>query len=290
MPSLLDRGASGWPAALEDLETPPERLYGIGDLGALEASPGLAVAIVGTRGASAYGLRVAKALGAAFARSGAVVVSGMARGIDTAAHTGALEAGGKTVAVLGTGVDIAYPPTNRMLHKRIGEGGLLLSESEPGTPAYKGVFPRRNRIIAALAKATIVVEAGFKSGALQTASWATALGRLTAAVPGLIDDPRAAGANLLIRDGAHVITGVDDALGLLGLRPDGGEGRPELGAEEAEVWDALAGEPASVEWLVDRTGLDVRTVLSAIGRLEVLGLVARGMSGDVSRAVLVSAG
>ena len=163
----IARGDDDYPAALLDLPEPPAILWRIGSLDLLQ---GPVVAIVGTRQATLYGERVTREIAGALARAGASVVSGMARGIDGVAHVAALDAGGRTVAVLGTGVDIAYPPSHRALHRRIATSGLLLSELPPGAHSHGGSFPQRNRLIAALARLTIIVEAPIKSGALITAS------------------------------------------------------------------------------------------------------------------------
>src|SRR5687767_10385576 len=168
----LEIGHEGYPAGLLDLPSPPRVLWAIGSLDTLR---GPVVAIVGTRKASPYGVRATREIARALARAGACVLSGMARGIDGTAHLAALDAAGRTVAVLGTGVDIAYPAGHRPLHGRIREHGLLLSEEKPGAHAGPGSFPRRNRIIAALASVTIVVDAGVKSGASITATLALEL-------------------------------------------------------------------------------------------------------------------
>lgn len=213
--------AAALPGCLGDLSHPPAGLWCWGEVGSLDGAPDRLVAIVGTREASSYGLRTARKLAAACSRAGLVVVSGLARGVDAAAHEATLEAGGRTVAVLGTGVDVPYPVGHRSLLREIVGQGLALSEAELGAGARPGCFPRRNRLIAALARVVVVVEAGHKSGAINTASQALELGRTVAAVPGTIDDPRSAGANTLIRDGAQVITGVEDLLTLFGLSTSG---------------------------------------------------------------------
>jgi DNA processing protein len=244
---------------------------------------------------------VAHALGRAFAEAGVVVVSGMARGIDSAAHLGALEAGGKTIAVLGTGVDVPYPAGNRQLHERICRVGLVVSENAPGRTASPGCFPRRNRIIAALARATIVVEAGHKSGALNTASQALQLGRVVGAVPGMIDMPRSMGSNQLMRDGGQVIGSVDDALALMSVSRKGTVAKPEMTEKEAVVWHALtavwgtadvlrggksAGDRTDPDAIAAFTGLPVREVFSALSNLELVGLVRREPDGQITRADL----
>jgi DNA processing protein len=255
----------------------------IGDEMILDMAPQRLVAIVGTREASPYGVRVTSALARAFAGVGIGVVSGLARGIDAAAHRATLEAGGKTVAVMGTGVDVPYPAGHRELHTEVAAKGLVLSENAPGMTAYQGCFPRRNRLIAALARVTIVVEAPYKSGAINTATQALEAGRVVAAVPGPIDSPRSAGANLLLRDGAQVIHSVDDALMLFGLTAGRKAEGATLGAAEAAVWDALEAGSATVDVLADRAGLALRPTLEAIARLELNGMVRQGLGGKIER-------
>ena len=215
-------GADALPECLRDLPRPPAGLWLLGDAAALQEAPGRHVAIVGTRQASRYGERTAERLATACSRAGLVVVSGLARGVDSVAHRAALAAGGRTVAVQGTGVDVPYPVGHRALHAELARRGTVVSEMEPGTPATAGCFPRRNRLIAALCEVTVVVEAGFKSGAINTASQALDLGRTVAAVPGQIDESRSSGCNLLIRDGAQVVTCVEDLLSLFQLSTSSG--------------------------------------------------------------------
>lgn len=288
------------PSTLDDLSSPPSALHGLGDFTLLTLDKDQIVAIVGTRNASPYGMRTAHALGNAFAAAGIAVVSGMARGIDSAAHRGALDAHhgapdasggaldarGKTIAILGTGPDIPYPTSNRALHAEIVEHGLVLSESKPGTRAFPGCFPRRNRIIAALAKVTIVVEAPYKSGAINTATQALEMGRTVAVVPGQIDSSRSSGSNLLLRDGAQIITTIDDALGLYGLARSSSTAqhrRETLGELEAAIWDVLGDGPAQPELIGAKTGLPIREILSGLGRLELNGLVGSAPGGEIAR-------
>src|SRR5256714_7848111 len=225
-----------FPSELRDIPQPPNELYAIGRSSAL-SNP--RVAIVGTRNCTGYGERATRTLTRALVRAGVSIVSGMARGIDAAAHRTAIEEGGNTVAVLGTGIDVPYPVGHRQLHRSIGEHGLVLSENPPGATAHLGAFPKRNQIIAALAPVTIVVEAGFKSGALNTTSQALELGRVVAAVPGSIDSPQSQGSNQLLRDGAVMIASVDDALALLGVSAAKERAVPSLPENERRVWDAL---------------------------------------------------
>jgi DNA processing protein len=269
-----------YPAVLGDLHDPPTTLFALGARSTLDAP---VVAIVGTRDATAYGERITAEVAGALAAAGACVVSGMARGVDARAHRGALEAHGRTVAVLGTGIDVPYPAAHASLHAAIAERGLVLSELGPGTPARAGSFPKRNRLIAALAEVTIVVEAGARSGALITAECALELGRTVAAVPGPIDAAASAGSNLLVRDGAVAITSIDDALALLRLsRPTPARGR-ELTGDERAVWDALADGPLDVDTLATRSRLPARQCLAAITALELHGAVECELTGDVRR-------
>jgi DNA processing protein len=207
----------------------------------------------------------------------------MARGIDGAAHRTAIEEGGNTVAVLGTGVDVPYPVGHRQLHRSIGELGLVLSENPPGATAYKGAFPRRNRIIAAVCPVTIVVEAGFKSGALNTAMQALELDRVVAAVPGPIDSEQSKGSNQLLRDGAVVIASVEDALALLGVTAPKDLAVPALPENERKIWDILATGFREVDELAANAGLTTPECLSAITSLEIMGLIECSPGGEIRR-------
>lgn len=274
-------GDPDYPAALQDLQNPPLVLWAMGDCETFRDRP--AVSVVGTRGCTLYGERVTRDISTGLARAGAVIVSGMAAGIDAMAHRATLESGGMTVAVLGTGIDVAYPARHRALHRQIRDHGLIFSESGPGTPAMPGCFPRRNRIIAALSAATIVVEAPRRSGALLTADEAATINRTVAMVPGPIDSPQSTGSNEYIRDGAHAITCVADALALVGLshaRPAG----VQLDAEnERTVWQALATSVASFDVLCARTRLPARVCLETVTTLELRGLVECDLTGEIRR-------
>jgi len=211
----LRRHAPGWPDALEHLDLPPPALWLRGPC--IPTSP--AVAVVGARDATVGGLEIARRLGADLAAAGIAVVSGMALGIDGAAHRGALEGGGITVGVLGCGIDICYPSGHRALRDRIIATGAVLTEEPPGTPPAPWRFPRRNRLIAALAAAVVVVEATCRSGALSTARHAADLGREVFAVPGSVLSDRSAGTNSLIRDGATPLTETADLAAVPALAP-----------------------------------------------------------------------
>lgn len=271
-----------YPASLHSLYDPPPVFWSRGEWATLR-SP--VVAIVGTRRATPYGQRVAREIAGALARAGACIVSGMALGIDGTAHRAALDAGAPTVAVLGTGADIAYPRAHTALHREIGAHGLILSELPPGSKSGPGSFPRRNRIIAALASLTIVIEAPMKSGALITSRDALEMGRDVGAVPGPIDVPQSQGTNELIRDGAHAVTCAADAVRLAGLEvlP---KTVPELrGDAEARVWAALQRESLTLDELCARTTLPVSECLSTVTALELRGIVECLLTGAVARRV-----
>ena len=188
------------------------------------------------------------------------------------------------MAVLGTGVDVPYPVGHRELHRTIGERGLLLSENPPGAKAAKGSFPKRNRIIAALAPVTIVVEAGFRSGALNTAAQALELNRRVAVVPGPIDSDQSRGSNQLIRDGADLIASTDDALALLGVKASRENAPPPLLPDsEQKVWDAIEGGFVQSDYLPAATRLTLAECLAAITSLEIMGLVECSLAGEIRR-------
>lgn len=278
---LLVLGDESYPPALHELPDPPLVLYAHGPLEWLAADAPPVVAIVGTRKATAYGERVAQEIATQLARAGATVISGMARGIDAAAHRGSL--GARCAAVLGTGIDLAYPAAHRALHAELWHRGVLLSEQPPGCKANAGSFPERNRIIAALARVTIVVEAGRKSGALITAARALELNRTVAAVPGPIDVPQNAGSNELLRDGAQVITSAEDALSLAGLTPAArGPDVESFGADRA-IWDAVGAGATDLDTIATVTALPAREVMAAVSRLEIRGAVECLLTGEIRR-------
>jgi DNA processing protein len=277
---LIQPGDDEYPSALDELHDPPPALFCVGDLALLSAP---SAAIVGTRRATHYGERVTRELASSLARGGVVIVSGLARGVDVTAHRATLEAGGRTVAVLGTGVEVAYPRAHRALQATIAERGLLVSEEPPGSRAKASSFPKRNRIIAAMTKATIVVEAPHRSGALITAEHATDLHRIVAAVPGPVDSPQSAGSNLLLRDGAHVIASVDDALALLDVvAPRLSVPEPRTPAERS-VLDALSSGPADIDSLATLSRLPARDCLAAVTTLELRGAIVCDLTGEVRR-------
>ena len=276
----LHPGEQGYPAALLDRPDHPRTLWVRGQLSLLDLP---CVAIVGTRRATPYAERVTHELARSLAQAGACVVSGLARGVDAAAHRGALEARGATAAVLGTGLDVVFPRGHANLQQSIGERGVLISELAPSNAAHGGSFPRRNRIIAALASVTIVVEAGVRSGALITAGYALEMGRTVAAVPGPIDVPQAQGSNELLRDGATPITSMADAIALLGLTAPVRASELVDGGPERRLWDALAEGPADLDTLCTRARLPAHLGMAAVGTLELRGLVECALTGEVRR-------
>jgi DNA processing protein len=280
MTLVLRRGDAAYPPLLEDLEIPPEQLHILGDPSVLDAPR---VSIVGTRVPTDYGLRITWAIASGLARAGACVISGMARGIDAKAHRSALEVSGRTVAVMGTGIDVPYPVGHRQLHQQLGERGLVISEYGSGYRAHKGAFPRRNRIIAALAPLTIVVEAGERSGALNTANHAADLGRTVAAVPGPIDSPQSIGTNRLIRDGATPIFDIADVFALAGVSAPARNRDVELEEPEARVMEALRNGGLDPDELSTRANMPARECLAAVGSLEILGLVECLLTGEIRR-------
>jgi DNA processing protein len=275
-----------YPTPLRDLPDPPAVLYVRGEPTGFERALAVdRVAIVGARRATEYGLEQARGLGRGLAAAGLTVVSGMALGVDAAAHVGALDAQGVTVAVLACGPEQAYPASKRRLHARIAATGAVVAELPPGTPPRRWCFPARNRIIAALGQATVVVEAGERSGSLITAGQAADLGREVAAVPGLVTAPLAAGTNALIADGAQLVRGAHDvlellfgaaALALLPARPD--DRIAGLDPDLLELLRRVGGGCDTVTALA-RGGTGLDAVLAGLAQLELRGLVRRGSGG-----------
>jgi DNA processing protein len=280
--SLVAVGDPEYPSELLDLFDPPAGLFVRGS-SVVTLRP--RVAVVGARNCSAAGGEIASALAEALARTGVCVVSGAARGIDSSAHESAIAAGGPTVAVLGSGIDVAYPRKNRQLIEGMVGSGAVLSEYPPGTPAEPFRFPARNRIVAALCSAVVIVEGAAGSGAMITAEHALDLGRDIFAVPGAPSTALAHVPLTLIREGATLIRGPQDLLEDLGLRPLTPEvtaaGRPEgdgasrpadLSSQERAVWDALTA-PVTPDGLARATGLPLPSVLAATLGLELRDLV-----------------
>lgn len=271
-----------YPRLLGEIPDPPERLYLRGRC--LDNAP--AIAVVGTRRASSYGMEVAEWLASGLAEAGLTVVSGMARGIDTAAHRGAMDAGGLTVAVLGCGLDVCYPACNRGLRKRILERGTLVSEYPPGTPPLAFHFPIRNRIIVGMTMAVVLVEAPPSGGAMITARLAGEFGRDLFAVPGPVHSVPSLGPHLMLRQGARLAGSADQVLADLGVLHSQPTGRtPNLPPDERRVLDALDAHPALLEKVASRAAMPASTAAAVLVKLEMGGLAARHAGGRYAKAV-----
>ena len=269
---------ASYPAALSAISDPPPALWVGGNTTAL-TSP--AVAIVGSRAGSPYGLAVAERLAGDLAARGIVVVSGLARGVDSAAHRGALAAKGATLAVLGSGADVIYPAEHRGLAREIEADGAIISELVPGTPPQKQFFPLRNRIISGLSRAVLIVEAGEKSGSLITARCALDQGRDVLAVPGNVLSGRNRGGHSLLKDGAKIVETADDILEELGL-PSPGHRLPNE-PEDPVLAGLPAGESCDLDAIAGRTGLASARLLPRLFELELAGLVKRVGGGRFAR-------
>jgi DNA processing protein len=276
---VIGRRSGEYPALLREVTPPPAELWAMGR--PLEPAP--MVSIVGSRRASRYGVEVAAWLAGGLARAGMVVVSGMAMGIDAAAHRGALDAGGTTVAVLGCGIDVVYPRAHAGLRSSILGSGTLLSEYPPGTRPAPWHFPVRNRIIAGMSLATVIVEARDTGGAMITARLAADLGREVFAVPGPVMSPGSRGAHLLVREGARLVTDAAEVLEDLGFSPpsppgDEPVGTPAaagLGPDELRLLGLLGGDPRVLDVVSRDAGLPPPAALAVLARLELRGLVTR---------------
>lgn len=280
----IERGGPEYSERLTHLHDPPTALWAQGPI---RLPADRMIGIVGTRRATEYGRRMAHDLAFDLAADGWAIVSGLASGVDAAAHRGALAAHGVTIGVLGCGVDQVYPEANRGLYKAIRRCGLLISEYRPGQTPRKFHFPERNRIIAALSSAVVVVQAGEKSGALITAGLALDLGREVLAVPGAADQPVSRGVHQLIRDGATIVETAHDVLEQLGdcalfrgteqqgtlFDPDAGSPPSGPAGPAARLREALRGGPALVDELALTTGIEVAETLATLSRMELGGMV-----------------
>ncbi|MBQ1404206.1 MAG: DNA-processing protein DprA [Lachnospiraceae bacterium] len=278
MSNYIDIGSAAYPDAFHMIKNKPERLYYRGDLSLLSTR---CVAVVGSRRCTGYGRAVARAIGRRAGETGVTLVSGMAEGIDAAAHQGALSVGGKTIAVLGCGVDICYPAGNKTLYKTIYQRGLLLSEYPDGSKPAFYHFPERNRLISGLSEAVVIVEAGTKrSGSLITAEFAAEQGKLLYAVPGNITSQSCFGSNALIRDeGAKPLIAIDDLFLDLGIRPGiRSEKDLELGEDEKRIFDLICSRSEmSTDELCAAACLPPEKVNGIITVLEMKGAVMSAM-------------
>src|SRR6266850_4214027 len=292
----ISRDDTSYPANLREIPLPPEPLW---VRGRVEADDTLAIAIVGAREATPYGVGCAERLAEDLAARGITIISGLARGIDSAAHRGALRAGGRTIAVLGSGVDVIYPPENRRLAGEIEASGALVSQFEPGTPPLAGYFPARNRVIAGLSLGVVVVEAAERSGSLITAGLAGELGREVMAVPGPLTSLMSRGAHRLIQDGAALVQGWEDVVAQLPLRfrdqvkplavpanaggPDRlvhgqhaeGHGEGEVAGNDEGLFllRVIGREPVGIDQIIERSGLAPGRASALLMTLEIEGRI-----------------
>jgi DNA processing protein len=288
--AILTESHPGYPRVLREIHDPPGVLF---VRGRIEPQDALAIAIVGTRHATPYGLQQAERLAGSLARAGLTIVSGLARGIDAAAHRGALAAGGRTLAILGSGVLNIYPPEHAGLADELAARGALVAELPPRGEPLPGTFPQRNRIISGLSLGVIVVEAGQQSGALITARLAMEQGREVFAVPGRVDSRTSHGCHRLIRDGAKLVETADDVLEELGPlveaapRADGQVTHHPaellLNELEQQVLAAVTSEATAIDGLVAATGLPVPQVLATLSVLEMRHLIRRLSGSTVMR-------
>jgi len=286
---LIERH-SAYPRALREIHDPPGVLF---VRGKLKPSDALAVGIVGTRHGTQYGLRQAERLAGALARAGLTIISGLARGIDAAAHRGALAAGGRTIAVLAGGVMNIYPPEHDRLADEVAAHGALLSETPPRATPLSGMFPQRTRLISGMSLGVIVVEAAERSGALITARHAMEQGREVFAVPGNVDSRASRGCHRLIRDGARLVESADDVLEELGPLVEAApqpDGQPIhhpaellLNELERQVLSAIGGEATPIDRIVAETGLPVPQVLATLSVLEMRRVIRRLSGTAVAR-------
>lgn len=261
-----------YPEILRQIEDPPFLLYVKGSLEEIEPS----VAVVGTRAPSHYGRETAYSLARNLSMKGIVIVSGLARGIDTAAHTGALEGEANTIAVLGTGIDITYPPENAGLAERIARKGAVITEYPPGTNPDAGNFPRRNRIISGLSAGVIVVEAAYRSGALITSRFAAEQGKTVMAVPGQVTNIRAQGPHHLIRQGAALVRDADDVIAEIAPQIKRIIGGAETGGQpDDEIVGLIGGDPLSIEDIAHELDLDIIETTKRVSILELTGKIVR---------------
>jgi len=260
-----------YPANLRTVDHAPPVLF---MRGTIQESDRKALAIIGTRRATPYGMMVAQRMARGLAEHGVTVVSGLARGIDTAAHIGALAGHGRTIAVLGCGVDVYYPPENRKLYDQIAEHGAVVSEFSLGTAPDAFRFPVRNRVISGLAQAVLAVEARDSSGVLNTVRWAADQGREVLAIPGTITADTSHGTNELIKDGARPVTSLDDLLQVLDVAPRP-VSKPDIPLSEAdqELLASLSEVPVHVDELAVKTGKPMPILLSPLLELEIKGLI-----------------
>jgi len=265
---LVAWGDPFYPPLLLEIGSPPPVLYAAGRVERLAAP---AFAIVGSRNATRQGVRDAESFACALSRAGLAIVSGLALGIDAAAHRGGLAEAGSSIAIMGTGPDVYYPPANRDLAAALARDGCVVSEFPLGTPARPGNFPRRNRLISGMSKGVLVVEAAPASGSLTTARRALEQDRDVFAIPGSIHSPLSKGCHWLIKEGAKLVETADDVLRELGMQASGAAPAPRLARSCDAVLEAFGFDGASLDQIVERTGMDAASVAARISMLELDG-------------------
>ena len=282
-PQFWTPADTAYPRLLLETPSPPPLLYYSGQVEPTE-NEGIKpmIGIVGTRNPTEYGKRWTKKITEALVGHGFGIVSGMAAGIDTVAHSTCLQANGRTIAVLGTGVDRVYPYSNRNLHQQLKAGGLIVSEYPSQTPPDRGHFPARNRIIAGLCRAVLIIEAPQRSGALITARFANDFGRDVYVLPGSLDNERSLGCLALLNTGAHVILGVENLLEMLGtmpcldrIAPTPSKPKPDLQPELKSIYELIEIESVAIDAIANQTELSTSEVLSALSQLEIMDLVVQ---------------
>ncbi len=282
-PQFWTPADTAYPRLLLEIPSPPPLLYYSGQVEPTE-NQGIKpmIGIVGTRNPTEYGKRWTKKITEALVNHGFGIVSGMAAGIDTVAHSTCLQANGRTIAVLGTGVDRVYPYSNRNLHQQLKEGGLIVSEYPSQTPPDRGHFPARNRIIAGLCRAVLIIEAPQRSGALITARFANDFGRDVYVLPGSLDNKNSLGCLALLNTGAHVILGVENLLEMMGtmpcldrIAPTPSKPQPDLQPELKSIYELIELESVPIDAIANKTELSTSEVLSALSQLEIMDLVVQ---------------
>lgn len=296
---IITREDENYPESLRHIYNPPLLLFVLGDISYLNDN--LVISFVGTRSCSAYGIRIADKLAGEIAKYGVVVVSGMAKGIDSAAHEATIRAGGKTIAVLGNGIDICYPKPNKKLMNQIARTGAVITEFVPGTPPNRENFPFRNRIMSGLARGVVITEAPERSGALITASYAADQGKDVFAVPGDITSPCSVGTNRLIADGAKLITCVEDILveymdDFEGMIPENREDAgntnsaiedliEDYSEDEKAILRAIGTGEVHIDKIIHDSGLDSAYVISMLTMFEITG-VAEQKPGKIFKLII----
>ncbi|MCL2592136.1 MAG: DNA-processing protein DprA [Defluviitaleaceae bacterium] len=275
---IVSKNCKNYPSLLKNTDNPPEILYYIGEI---PPDNLIKISIIGSRESTQYGRTMANKLGRELASKNVVVVSGMARGIDAATHQGAIDGGEKTIAVLGTGVDVCYPLENFNLYEKISQGsGCIISEYPPETTAKPRFFPVRNRIVAGLSDATIVVESGKKSGTSITVGYALDFGREVFAVPGQATSPYSVGTNQLIKEGAALVTSAQDVLDFLGIiESEQGDSleniKKSLAPNEKLIYEFLNHNPISIDEIKIRSNMDIKDIQFALTTLEIKRIIKR---------------